>query len=68
MTHPAFRAGYVSALYAIVEMIHGNATPADVAGYIVALGALGGAVSRAVEDQAHDGTFAAAVFDILCNG
>ena len=66
MTHPAFRAGYVSALSHIVVMMRDGATPADVAAFVVSLGALGGSVSRAIEDQSYDGTFAAAVFDVLC--
>lgn len=68
MTHPAFRSGYLSALSTIVAVMSAGATPADVAAFVVALGSVGGAVSRAIENEAYDGTFAAAVFDILCNG
>lgn len=65
MTHPAFRSAYAAALTHIIGMIRTGAMPADVAAYVVGLGAIGGSVSRAIENEAFDGTFAAAVFDIL---
>ena len=65
MTHPAFRSAYVAALSTIVAMMYNGATPAEVAAYVLDLGAIGGSVSRAIENEAFDGTFAAAVFDIL---
>jgi len=54
------------ALRNIADMIKAGSSPADVAAFIVS-NRYHVALSHYIEDKAEPGTFAAAVFDILCN-
>lgn len=61
------RTGHVLALATVSAMVRAGRSPEAVAAYVLALGMVGASVSRAIEDVAHPGTFAEAVFDILAN-
>lgn len=57
------------AMVDVLAMIQGGASPLDVARFVRAQSLpVHVNLSHAIEDVAHDGTFAGAVFDILCNG
>ncbi|ACB80848.1 hypothetical protein Mpop_2693 [Methylorubrum populi BJ001] len=53
---------------ALVTLMAAGATPADVAAFVLRQQPAASInLSWRIEDAAHDGTFAAAVFDILAN-
>lgn len=60
------RTGHTLALSYICGLVRSGSTPADVAAYVDSLGMVGASVSRSIENEAAPGTFAEAVFEILC--
>jgi hypothetical protein len=63
---PSLTSLYVRSIRDLITLIEAGCSPASIAAAVLLLDSrIMPAVSRFIEDKAHDGTFAAGVFDIL---
>lgn len=61
------RTGHALAMAQVSAMVRAGRSPAQVAAYVQSLGIVAAGVSMMIEDLAHPGTFAEAVFAILAD-